>query len=104
RGILDVARANATASAAVMLDALHDRLRGFSAGAPPRDDVTVVVCRIGGRQDTDETPGTGSTVPQESGPFVPRPIVPDAGAAADRVGPYAPESARQPVSSTRGVQ
>jgi PAS domain S-box-containing protein len=81
RGILDVARANATASAAVMLDALHDRLRGFSAGAPPRDDVTVVVCRVGG--------DLGARAPAD-------PAAPNT--------PYAPESARQPVSSTRGVQ
>jgi sigma-B regulation protein RsbU (phosphoserine phosphatase) len=45
-GVLEVARAHPQASPDQMLRALHERLRRFAAGAPPRDDMTAVVCRL----------------------------------------------------------
>jgi sigma-B regulation protein RsbU (phosphoserine phosphatase) len=44
-GVLEVVRAHRHESAHAILDHLVASLRSFSGGEPPRDDITLVVCK-----------------------------------------------------------
>jgi serine phosphatase RsbU (regulator of sigma subunit) len=48
-GALEFIKRHLRNSAAELVRGIHETVRAFSGGGPPPDDITSVICKVGGR-------------------------------------------------------